>query len=917
MKHFLPVQLTFFIALFFTSNTLTSQIPDNWMDDSGIVTFKESETVYQGAFSCAIEVNTGTQDDCDLTNLVEIPVNAGESFKISFWYFTSEHVRLRAALDWNEGNTTYSPNYAGPTSTGDWELFEYEGTVPENVSGVNLRIRSYDVSGFTAPETQYVDQVIFESPTGNQLTVANGDFENWPASSPEPTNYPESFEAEAIQQEIELTWTDATGSQLPDAYLILATDDDNFTLPADGNFVSDDPDLSDGEAAVNVNFGEETYAFSDLLPETDYYFQIFPYTNSGNEVDYKTDGNPPSANATTGELQPELTVISPQEGVSWYRGNDYDVLWEATNINGNVLIEITGNASSGNPDWVEVTTVPAESGSYNWYIPSDYPIGIDFQFRITNQDLPLDDLSGIFSISDEPEIQQIVINEIMYNPPPELGDDDYWEYIEIYNNDGEPADLTGWSFSDGIDFNFPDGTILEAGNYLVIARVPDSISDFYGITNLVGPFENGTALSNGGESVALSDGDGNVVDFVEYNDGGDWPTEPDGDGPSLSLINPDLDNSLPESWEASIVPFGTPGTLNNPEEPFIAVTYPNGGETLQKEISYTVTWAYDDLGGSVIIELVSQSGYNAVLAESVDVTLNSWEWLVAEDIPVGEDYKITITSIENPDTSDESDGLFSIINLQPVPELVITEIMYNPPESGTDSLEFIEIYNNDDFAAMLGGFYFSEAIGFTFPDITLEPGSYLLIAVDSIAMMNTFEVEARQWTGGALSNGGELIELRDNFDNVVDYVEYGDQMPWDTLADGGGPSLTLCDPDTDNSLPENWLASAELAAVNDDGAEIFATPGGPCVTTGFQNNGNEKTPTVFPNPNQGQFSVSTGTNQPVDITLLTVSGTTIIKKKGIKGSTFFAENLNPGIYILKVDYRNTSESAYRKIIIQH
>jgi hypothetical protein len=773
------------------------------------------------------------------------------------------------------------------------------------------------VSGFAAPETQYVDLVSFESPVGNILTVTNGDFENWPASQPEPTNYPEDFSANATEQQIELSWTDASGAQLPDAYLILANDDDDFTLPTDGNFVPDDPELSDGDAAMNIAFGEETYTFTNLLPETTYYFQIFPYTNSGGEVDYKTDGTPPSATATTGELQPVLTVTAPQDGVTWYRGNNYDVLWEAINLTGDVLIEITGNASSGNPDWVEVTTVSAESGIYNWMIPTDYPIGVDFQFRISSMDLPVEALSGIFSISDEPEIQQIVINEIMYNPPPELGDDDYWEYIEIVNNDSETADLTGWSFSDGIDFTFPDGTLVEAGNYLVIARVPDSISDFYGITNLVGPFENGTALSNGGETVELTDSNGSVVDIVDYNDGGEWPSEPDGDGPSLSLINPDLDNSPPESWEASIVPFGTPGTLNNPEEPFMAVTYPNGGETLQKEISYNITWAYDDLGGSVIIELTSQSGYSSVLAESLDVTLNTWEWLVAEDVPVGDDYKITITSLENPDVTDESDDFFSIIDLQPVPELVITEIMYNPPESGNDSLEFIEIYNNDGFAAMLDGFYFGDGIEFFFPDITLDPGSYLLIAVDSMAMMNTFEVEAWQWSSGALSNGGELIELRDNFDNVVDFVEYGDQMPWDTLADGAGPSLTLCDPDTDNNLPENWLASAELAAVNDDGEEIFATPGGPCVTTQNETIDKAAVLTVFPNPNQGVFSVKTSTAEIINIKLLTLSGKTVSEQQGINGRASFSENLHPGIYLLRIDYTKTGKSAYRKLIIQH
>ena len=28
-------------------------------------------------------------------------------------------------------------------------------------------------------------------------------------------------------------------------------------------------------------------------------------------------------------------------------------------------------------------------------------------------------------------------------------------------------------------------------------------------------------------------------------------------------------------------------------------------------------------------------------------------------------------------------------------QVVITEIMYNPPESGQDSLEYIELYNNN------------------------------------------------------------------------------------------------------------------------------------------------------------------------------------------------------------------------------
>ena len=77
-----------------------------------------------------------------------------------------------------------------------------------------------------------------------------------------------------------------------------------------------------------------------------------------------------------------------------------------------------------------------------------------------------------------------------------------------------------------------------------------------------------------------------LVDAFTYNDEAPWPTEPDGNGPTLSLLNPDLDNALPESWGVSIE-HGTPGTLNEfitsveeqdnniPTEYSLSQNYPN------------------------------------------------------------------------------------------------------------------------------------------------------------------------------------------------------------------------------------------------------------------------------------------------------------------------------------------------------
>ena len=160
--------------------------------------------------------------------------------------------------------------------------------------------------------------------------------------------------------------------------------------------------------------------------------------------------------------------------------------------------------------------------------------------------------------------------------------------------------------------------------------------------------------------------------------------------------------------------------------------------------------------------------------------------------------------------------------------LVMTEIMYNPPESGNDSLEFIEIYNLGN-TLDLAGFNFSAGVSYVFPSVTLAAGEYLLIAGNSAAIQNTFGKASLQWTSGSLNNSGETITLKDNYGVTIDEVAYGNAAPWDPLANGHGPSLSLCDPNSNNSLAQNWKASTEFVTKNAAGDSIFATPLGGCV----------------------------------------------------------------------------------------
>ncbi|MGC8864656.1 MAG: PKD domain-containing protein [Bacteroidales bacterium] len=221
----------------------------------------------------------------------------------------------------------------------------------------------------------------------------------------------------------------------------------------------------------------------------------------------------------------------------------------------------------------------------------------------------------------------------------------------------------------------------------------------------------------------------------------------------------------------------------------------------------------------------------------------SWSWSFVGGIPPSSNqqnptgilysyagqYTVCLTATNQYGSNTLCKDAYITVNPPVDANIVITEIMYNPPEIGTDSLEFIELYNNGSNSVDLDGFYFSDGVTYTFPPTIMEPGSYLVVAVNAQAMQHTFGVTAQQWTSGALNNGGELIRLKDKFGFTVDSVYYDDALPWDTLADGWGPSLTLCDPNANNALAESWVHSTEFAAINANGDTIWATPGGPCI----------------------------------------------------------------------------------------
>jgi len=167
-----------------------------------------------------------------------------------------------------------------------------------------------------------------------------------------------------------------------------------------------------------------------------------------------------------------------------------------------------------------------------------WPDGAAAWFRMTH---PTADAANTVTLHSD-----VVINEIMYHPFTERPED---EYVELYNRGRSPVDLAGWSFAKGIEFDFPQGTILQPDVYLVVAKNSKAFKAKYGIASCIGDY--GKRLNRGGDHLVLRDALGNAADEVAYCDGGRWPRWADGGGSSLELIDPRQDNAYPSAWAPS------------------------------------------------------------------------------------------------------------------------------------------------------------------------------------------------------------------------------------------------------------------------------------------------------------------------------------------------------------------------------
>jgi hypothetical protein len=177
-------------------------------------------------------------------------------------------------------------------------------------------------------------------------------------------------------------------------------------------------------------------------------------------------------------------------------------------------------------------------------------------------------LNGTFVLTDQAEIGDIVVNEILSNPV--TGGVDY---IELFNNSDKYINLKNWnmaSLSNGIPANFRiisiNNFIFIPKSYLVLTVDSNQVKQTY-VNHGYGRFVycNLPTYANSDGNVLLMNELNTVVDSVSYTEKWHFQLLEDEKGKSLERINPNGSSNEAGNWQTAseTVGWGTPGLQNS------------------------------------------------------------------------------------------------------------------------------------------------------------------------------------------------------------------------------------------------------------------------------------------------------------------------------------------------------------------
>jgi hypothetical protein len=355
---------------------------------------------------------------------------------------------------------------------------------------------------------------------------------------------------------------------------------------------------------------------------------------------------------------------------------------------------------------------------------------------------------------------------------------------------------------------------------------------------------------------------GAVLLTIPYSNTPPWPVAADGAGHSLVLANPTYGEEDPHAWTISDLVSGSPGQMDGFRPSPLRNVFIN------EFLAHTDPPLYDyielfnhantpvDISGCILTDDLTTNKF--IVPNGTTIPARGFVYYSETNMNFKLNADGETIYFKNPDQTrvidavqfggqengvatgrwpDGANEFYRLSALTPgLPnagirqsDIVINELMYDPI-SGNDDDQYVELYNRSVKTINLGGWELDDAVSFTFSsNVVMNPGTYLVIARNAAHLRTNYaNLNLNNCLGdfsGKLSHNGEHLELTmpdttfstnlqglitTNLIHIaVNDLTYGTGGRWGQWAAGGGSSLELVDPNSNNRLAPNWADSDE------------------------------------------------------------------------------------------------------------
>ena len=404
-----------------------------------------------------------------------------------------------------------------------------------------------------------------------------------------------------------------------------------------------------------------------------------------------------------------------------------------------------------------------------------------------------------------PEPGEVVINEVMYDPPAPQPSGNEW--VEVVNRSDRTVDLQGLAVADAASVSDPVAASvpLAPGAFAVLVDNGTTFAEAYPDVPFV-EVARFPALNNGGDTVQLRLGE-TVLDQIDYTP--DWG----GVDASLERLDP-AGPSTQANFDTTTDPNGgTPGAANSR---FAPDTTPPGLLGAEAVDATTVRLTFDEpvteASAANTANYSIDGGVGAPATATLQASLTEIVLALATPLTSPTTYTLTVSGVEdaagNALGTASASFFFGVGDAPEAGDLVVNEFLYDEPTDDNPG-EFIEFLNRTaDKTFDLRDFTLNDSVGddeaVTEAAVFVGPGEYAVIVEDPAPLAVLFpDVEVvEQPTWSALNNGGDAIVLR-YAGAVVDSLTY--RPSWG----GEDASLERKDPAGPSSVSVNWATTSD------------------------------------------------------------------------------------------------------------